>query len=322
MIRLFRFLFGYVEFSFKGGFCEGFINDCFKASLDVKNIIRTDDGILAIASVKTYKKLHHIAYKNGGKVAVIRRRGLPFFIAPLKGRWGFFTGTVAFILIVSLMTSLVWNVEITGNERISEAQLDTCLEAGGLSIGVFWSSFDRKTLAYSLMADFEDIGWAHINKIGTTARLEINESTIPPVQKTEKEKGDLGIARKEIILTVSRVQSESEKIDENTYTSLYFFGLTIPLYLQKEKGVSGQKAHYVEIKNVELPIAIICDTEKYYSKHDIILSDDQLVTLAKERLEQEKNEKFADCQIINQTINTKLDENSCVITGSYIVKYD
>lgn len=320
-IYLFRLLFGYVEFSFTGGFCEGFVNDCFEQFSDVKNVIRTEDGLLAYAPIKTYKQLHKIALKNGGKVKVIRRRGLPFFIAPLKKRWGFFLGAFVFVLLLSFMSAFVWDVEVVGNERISEAELHMYLENNKVEVGALWSSFDRRSLSYAVMADFEDVAWAHINKIGTTARLEINETTAMPSEISEGDKEKSKINREQIELTVNRVQSRSEKVGENKYKTLLFYGFKIPLYLSKINGVNEKETDYLIFKDKELPIAIITDTEKYYEKHEMILSDEQLKTLANERLDEEKNNLFAGCEIVNQNVKTKIDEDVCIITGSFVVRY-
>ena len=100
MIKLFRFLLGYVEFEFINGFSEGFINDCFEKEILIQNITLCENGFNAICRISTYKQLHKIALKNGGKVKILKKHGLPFFLAPLNERTGFILGAVLFAFIL------------------------------------------------------------------------------------------------------------------------------------------------------------------------------------------------------------------------------
>ena len=55
MIKLFRFLLGYVEFEFINGFSEGFINECFEKEILIQNITLCENGFKAICRINTYK---------------------------------------------------------------------------------------------------------------------------------------------------------------------------------------------------------------------------------------------------------------------------
>lgn len=322
MQRLFRYLFGYVHFAYTGGFYEDFINACYAQHCAVERLTRQTDVLYGVCSIKTYRRLHRAAFASGGRVRVIQKCGLPFFLAPLKKRWGFLTGLVAFVLVLSLLTAFVWNIEITGNSRISTAELETYLEKNGVTVGALWSQVDRKTIPYAVMADFPDASWAHLNKIGTTARLEINEATTPPAEKTEKEKAQIGVMRKEIVLTVSRKATDTQLIGEKSYKSLYFYGMRIPLYINRKPGVTQSQTRSVTLRGKTLPISVTCDTEQYYQKTEYMLTDKELETLARHRLTQAKNEKFSGMQVVNEHITVTMNDQVCTITGAYILRED
>ena len=61
MVRLLRWLLGYVVFTFSDGFCEGFINECYEKGLNIYDIRRTKKGITACCRPKSYFFLHRIA---------------------------------------------------------------------------------------------------------------------------------------------------------------------------------------------------------------------------------------------------------------------
>lgn len=322
MNRLLRYLLGYVRFVYSGGFAEGFINACYCAQLSVSDLVKDGDCLYGLCGIKTYKKLHRLALSTGGRVRVIEKCGLPFFLAPLKKRWGFFTGMALFAVIISVLTGFIWNVEITGNNRITTAQLQSYLEQNGVSVGERWADTDRKKLSYAMLSDFDDIAWAHINKIGTTARLEIDEATAPPTEKTETEKAQGTIIRREIVMTVSRKASDPVLTGQNTYKSLYFYGVKIPFYLSKKSGVSSVEKDFLEINGRELPIYIETDTEKYYIKNEYSLTDKELESLARKQLKEARDSRFDGMEVVNENITVKMSDSDCEITGAYILRTD
>lgn len=180
LVNFFRFLKGYVVFSFSGGFAEGFVNSCFNEDLDIKKIKIKNGALTAQADIKTYKQLHKIALKHGGVVKIIKKRGMPFLTYPLKNRWGVFAGAVFFVFFISFMGGFIWNITVTGTDRVTDAQIMDYLAQNGVKIGRRWSSIDKETLEFGVLADFDDVSWISINKFGSTAGIEINEAVTKP----------------------------------------------------------------------------------------------------------------------------------------------
>ena len=180
LIRLFRWLLGYVKFSYSGGFKENFINDCYNSGIDLKNIRLSGEELTAEARIKTYKTLHKIAFTHGGAVKVYKRKGFPFIFSSLNNRWGFFAGFVYFVFFISFMGGFVWNITVTGNNRVTEVKIVDYLAKNGFKIGTRWADIDKERLEISIMSDFEDVAWISINKIGSTASVEINETVAKP----------------------------------------------------------------------------------------------------------------------------------------------
>lgn len=180
LISFFRWLLGYVKFSYTGGFREDFINDCYQQGIYLKNICMINDTLTAEAKIRTYKALHKIAFSHGGKVKIFKRKGFPFLLSPLNNRWGFFIGLVYLIFFISFMGGFVWNITVTGNNRVTEVKIVDYLAKNGFKIGTKWNDIDKEQLEISIMADFEDIAWISINKFGSTASIEINETVDKP----------------------------------------------------------------------------------------------------------------------------------------------
>lgn len=180
LVNAFRLVLGYVKFAFIGGFAEGFINDCYENQYNLKNIKSKNDYIICETDIKTYFKLHKLAYKHGGKVKIIKKCGLPFVLSPLKNRWGVYAGMLFFVLFISFMGGFIWNITVTGTDKVEDAKIIDYLAQNGLAVGKRWADFDKENLEFSVLSDFEDIGWISINKFGSTAGIEINETVNTP----------------------------------------------------------------------------------------------------------------------------------------------
>ncbi len=321
MFKFFRFLFGWVEFNFSGGFKEDFINECYKNGILIQNISANDNGFEAISSIKTYKKLHRIAFKHGGKVKVTKKHGLPFLLLPFTNRVGFLVGAVLFVFIFSFLGSFVWNIEIKGCDNLSRDTVSAYLENNNFRKGIMWSSVDKTSLAWDMTANFDEIAWAHINKIGTTAQVEILEREMPPDKADEYKLKGIRAKREVISVEVTRSQSKISVKKTDTYRTLHFFAVDIPLYFNMKKGDFEEKStKYLTLKNKELPIGITKANEKQLNCIKYDLTDEELLNLAKKKLEVCKKQKLGENEIVNDDISYEIKDDKCVMTGKYVVK--
>lgn len=185
--RLLRLLIGYVKFSFTDGFCEDFINECLARDLNIRNIFRTDNGLTAECPPEEYALIASAARKCGGRVRTLKKSGVVFLLSKMQNRMGLAVGIVLSIAVFSLLSGFVWNVSITGNETLTALQITDFLAGQGLHSGVHWKSVDKEVCESLVMAEFDEVAWVHINRLGTTARVEINE-TEPKPEMTDSTK--------------------------------------------------------------------------------------------------------------------------------------
>lgn len=179
MIRLFRWLLGYVEFVFSGGFIDGFINECYQQKINIHDIKRSDNAISAICLAREYKRLHTVARKHAGTVKITKRRGALFIFSGAKNRLGLYAGAVAFLLIFNLLSGYVWSIEIDGNKEISSSEITEFLADNGFGIGTKWDSVSRPTIESIALASYDEFAFFQINRFGSKAQIEIDEATIP-----------------------------------------------------------------------------------------------------------------------------------------------
>ncbi|MDE6155716.1 MAG: sporulation protein YqfD, partial [Eubacterium sp.] len=221
----------------------------------------------------------------------------------------------------SSSSCFIWNVEIVGNDRISDPMLESYLENHNFKSGVMWSSIDRDLLCWDIMSEFEDISWVHINKTGTTARIEINETKLADKDGDENKLKGINVMRKELQTVAYREQKDMTISERRSYKQIKFFFADIPLYFDMQQGdISNQSESYLTIKNTVLPIGIIENEECFLSSVPKVLSDDELLALAEKKLTFLEEKELDGYEIINKSQEHQLDDDKCVISAAYIVR--
>ena len=180
MLNLIWWLFGYVEFAFKNGFTDGFVDLCYQEKINIQNLKLNGGELTGKCLALEFKRLEGPAEKCGGEIVITKKHGIIFPLLNLKNRWGLFIGALIFICLVSLLSGYIWNIEIIGNERISNGEIISFLEENNLRRGAPWRSIDKDKIENLMLASFDDCAWVHINELGTTARIEINETRPKP----------------------------------------------------------------------------------------------------------------------------------------------
>lgn len=180
MLKIIRFLFGYVVFVAEGPFPERFINLITRKGIGLFNTKRVENSFYASAMAAEYKSLRHIARKSGMKIRLKEKHGLPFVIKKYKKRMGLFIGIAAYAATIWFLSLFVWTIDISGNISIDEEEITAVMQELGIHTGSLKSETDVFLLEKSLMTSFENISWISANIKGSSLKISIKESTKAP----------------------------------------------------------------------------------------------------------------------------------------------
>ncbi len=180
LIKLIRWILGFVSFKASGKFSERFINVTSKNGIYVWDILPEDKSIKGQMYVSDYKKIRPYAKKSKVRLKITKRTGLPFFIQKNKTRIGAVIGVICFFAIIFVMSKFIWVININGNEEISSIEIMQVLKNNGLKTGTYINSIDINRVKSGLLLEIPDIGWAAINLQGSTADVEIKEKAKQP----------------------------------------------------------------------------------------------------------------------------------------------
>ncbi len=181
LLRLWNYIRGYVIIFVEGYFLEKFVNICTRRQIFLWDIKKKKNSTMAMkVSIKGFTMLRPIAKKTGCRVRIIKKRGIPFVLSRYKKRKTFIAGGVLFVFLFYFMTSFVWTVEVTGNEKLDAKFIIDKVSEFGIKPGVFKYRVNPQDVANSLMLDLDELSWVSVVIKGTKAKIEVAEAVGKP----------------------------------------------------------------------------------------------------------------------------------------------
>lgn len=199
-INLWNYFKGYVIIRIEGLTLEKFINLAINKDIYLWNIIRIDHTILeGKISIEGFKLLKEVVKMVGCKVYIIEKRGFPFLLEKLKKRKMFGFGFLLFIGLIIFLTSFIWAIEVSGNERVVEEEIIQFLQDIDINKGIFKYSIDEQKIRNQIMDNFNTFSFASVEIKGTKLYIEVKEQDLPPEQIDAKTPCNIVAKKKGII---------------------------------------------------------------------------------------------------------------------------
>lgn len=158
-------------------------NCCIKEVLNIANFLGIK--ILSLSSndketkIKFYTKDEQIFFPKLDssciKYTLICRRGILYTAKKYRHRAGMILGLILFFTVLYISPMFVWEINISGLDRLSTEYISELVEKEGVYLGAFSPSVDRKALYRNILRTSNDISWISVNFIGSSANVEVVE---------------------------------------------------------------------------------------------------------------------------------------------------
>ncbi len=203
---------GYVKIKVEGLFLERFINICVSKKILLMDIKREKSTIMyANVGIADYKKLKQVARKTKSKIKIQRKKGLPFTIKKYRKRKIFGILFVVILALLIVSSNYIWNIEISGNVKITNQEILQSLEGSGLKVGLSKNDIDINAVISKIRLDREDIAWIGITVKGTNAIVKIKEAAKAPEVIDENKFCNI-VANKTGMITKINVQNGTANV--------------------------------------------------------------------------------------------------------------
>ena len=185
------FLLGYKRLCVPREELESFLNLCIREQISYHSVAAEEAEAYLCVPFFTASRLIKRAEVLGLSVKVALSGGVPALIVKHRGRLGLLMGALLGVLLIALSGTVVWDVRVDGERRLTEEEVIYTLEQCGLSLGVRKSSLDIDVIENRVLILSDDISWISINMRGTVANVEIRE--LVPRPKPEEENGTVNL---------------------------------------------------------------------------------------------------------------------------------
>lgn len=158
---------------------------CIKELLNFANT--TGIHIISLSAKESYvlvkiytrdeKKFSSVCFEYG----IVSRRGIPELIRKYNYRVGVIVGMILFFAVLYISPLFVWEINVSGIDKLSREYVCGLLEEEGVYIGAFSPSVDRRAVYMNILGKTEDISWLSVNFQGSSANVEIVERDYTPV---------------------------------------------------------------------------------------------------------------------------------------------
>jgi similar to stage IV sporulation protein len=180
VLKTYHYLIGYYKLRIKGWNLEKLINIAVSRGVNIWDVQRDRDGLVLNTSTYSYIQLKEISKTIDCLLEIEGKYGLPFFLARLRRRKILLVGPILFIIIIYILSSFIWSIEVNGVETIPTAEVLTAAKEAGLKVGVWKSDLELRQIERSLMTKLDKTAWVGIEIKGTKAFIKIVEKVVIP----------------------------------------------------------------------------------------------------------------------------------------------
>src|SRR5690606_26747948 len=143
---------------------EELLNMLLLKQMTVWDIKRNGEGDMELyIHVGDYFRLPALLKQTGCRMHIQERDGLPFLLSRVEKRKMFAAGVILFVVGLYLLSSLVWQVQVVGNERIDKTSvLEAASKHGIHPLQWKFRIEDPAVLSRKLMNELPGASWVGV----------------------------------------------------------------------------------------------------------------------------------------------------------------
>lgn len=178
--KLAHHLTGYVKIEISGADKSRFLNMAIRNKIQFWNYRKEDDNYVMCLRIKDYRKLKDLKKRYKVKIKLKKKRGLPFHINKLNGRWGLLIGGIFAICFYIYLSSCYWVIDVKGESIYTHEEILEVANDYGIYTGVARSSVDEDIIMLQMLTDFPELSWLTINTYGSNIEIVVQAATAIP----------------------------------------------------------------------------------------------------------------------------------------------
>ena len=205
-VTLWHYLKGYVIVEVDGGNVEKLLNLVTYHGIQIWQLRRQESKVSFCMVAEDFKKIKGDVKKAKCRIKIIYKRGVPFITNKYKRRYLFVGGLVAFVIMLWVLTSYVWLVDVEGNERLSSMEIMHTLKENGYQTGRLKCQMNPRQAEVVLIEQYPELVWVGIHYEGTRMVVKVSESVLPPEMMPTETSPKALCAKRDALVTYIAVE--------------------------------------------------------------------------------------------------------------------
>ncbi|WP_159883843.1 sporulation protein YqfD [Paenibacillus puerhi] len=172
---------GIVRVEVTGAKPERLVNMLSEKRMSVWDIRYVDENrVIFHVTVRDFFRLRPLLRGTGSRLRIRGKEGLPFWLDKLEQRKFFAIGLLGFVIGIYLLSSLVWQVKVEGNEKLeAERILQAAREEGIFRMQWKFKLRQPSELSRGLQSRLPEAAWIGVEVRGTHVLVKVVEARIP-----------------------------------------------------------------------------------------------------------------------------------------------
>lgn len=175
------------------------------------------NGVEMKVRLSSVHALRHVARMTRCRFQIMERAGLPFVFSKLRKRKALLGGALFFVILLYMLSSFVWFMEVNGNSSIKEEDIFNVARKAGLYRGVLKWSLNTAQVEKTVLEQVPGLSWVGVYVEGTRVRIKVVEKVLPP-DKDQKQPIDLvavksGLVKQILVLKGNPLVKEGDTVE-------------------------------------------------------------------------------------------------------------
>ncbi len=159
----------------EGGYPERFLNAAAASAVPLWDVHRREASLWCRTSAAHYRKLRPAARTARVRMRVRAKYGLPFRIKRWGLRGGLLAGAAVFFVILQLLSSRAWVIQVRGNPTVPTEEILAVLAPLGVTEGCRFNNVDLPSLQLTALQQLPSVTWLTVNQSGSILTVEVKE---------------------------------------------------------------------------------------------------------------------------------------------------
>jgi len=195
---------GYAVIKAVGAEPTRLIDRCADENIDFWGVCPEDEITFFFKTrLKHAEEILGFAEKCCCEAEIVERRGVPIEAKKLRRRYALLVLPLILIFILVASHFFIWEIEITGNDTVSDIEILNALEDSGVYIGSFWPDFTSDSIRSRVLVKVPELKWLSVSVFGSRAVVEVRERTDVPELFDEDEAVKIVAGEPGIIQSIS-----------------------------------------------------------------------------------------------------------------------